>query len=816
MAERILRSPGITTRELDLSAPGRVRPQGIPAGIIGTSQKGPAFVPVTFATANDFANIFGTTEGKHYGAMAVNEWMRNARSGLYLRVLGVGNGQKATSLGYTTNAGFVLNEDRRDNTDTTLPTDMVPGVPGVNPYAGSQVDNALGNVATDVGNVVAVPTEDGQQEIFTLTIENQVNGYDGTYIVYEDIHDAGTQYIWWVDAQSDAVDGNNAPIRRETDGTSVTDGGFEIFNAVTAGYAAATVELLDGAGVVTGADLMALIEAKLDALYPSTPGAAWDTAGNGVLPYSVAANAVTFDWSLATTDGANAPGVAYLNGAGTLNTSDTAASSHLIVKNSADAISGDIQFSAVTFPVAYALNTPDGTGLQLSFTVDANISVPDGSSLTLVGADGTTELVVEFNTTGTPTADTATSFYQAVNLTGLTAGENTADAIITALTDAYAALVTVDTNNGNDVLKHAFLPQDGIEADLTFVDQTTSIQVIFAKGTSSVETVPALTISENSPNAPAGSTWFLGQEMKTADNDVDYLDDTADHSILRGVVMFASGVVPGILDIDAQIDPDLVDDGGDMPNAAWGEYAVGKNQGNSDYLGKVDSDQNFIIALNGFTNNSSYDNVLTGSFDPLSPIYFPKVLNTDPTKLQEKGHYLYASYDVPEGLAIPSATLDNQAILKNGAWAPTDVSTDGSQFALSNDGNTDYQPTYEDFRSKFSHAFTPWIMSQKLGNATKKLFRFHMLDAGVGGHNNVKISIVNISRSTDTRSDYGTFDVVVRSATDTDLAPEILQTFSRCSLNPASDRYIARIIGDQNTFFEFEKDLGKQKLVTEG
>ena len=93
MAERILRSPGITTRELDLSAPGRVRPQGIPAGIVGTAEKGPAFVPVNFATATDFLNLFGETKGKHFGAMAVNEWMRNARSCVYLRVLGVGDGR---------------------------------------------------------------------------------------------------------------------------------------------------------------------------------------------------------------------------------------------------------------------------------------------------------------------------------------------------------------------------------------------------------------------------------------------------------------------------------------------------------------------------------------------------------------------------------------------------------------------------------------------------------------------------------------------------------------------------------------------------
>ena len=76
MAERVLRSPGVTTRELDLSAPGRVRPQGIPAGVIGTSDKGPAFVPVNFATVNDFKSLFGESKGVHFGAMAVNEWMR--------------------------------------------------------------------------------------------------------------------------------------------------------------------------------------------------------------------------------------------------------------------------------------------------------------------------------------------------------------------------------------------------------------------------------------------------------------------------------------------------------------------------------------------------------------------------------------------------------------------------------------------------------------------------------------------------------------------------------------------------------------------
>ena len=50
MAQDInLQSAGVTTREIDLSGPRTQGPVGIPAGIIGTAQKGPAFVPVTLA-----------------------------------------------------------------------------------------------------------------------------------------------------------------------------------------------------------------------------------------------------------------------------------------------------------------------------------------------------------------------------------------------------------------------------------------------------------------------------------------------------------------------------------------------------------------------------------------------------------------------------------------------------------------------------------------------------------------------------------------------------------------------------------------------
>ena len=46
MAEQTFRSPGFFEREIDLTQRSS-EVVGVPAGVIGTAQKGPAFVPVT-------------------------------------------------------------------------------------------------------------------------------------------------------------------------------------------------------------------------------------------------------------------------------------------------------------------------------------------------------------------------------------------------------------------------------------------------------------------------------------------------------------------------------------------------------------------------------------------------------------------------------------------------------------------------------------------------------------------------------------------------------------------------------------------------
>lgn len=133
MAELTFKSAGVSTREIDLSGPRRVGPVGIPAGVIGTALEGPAFVPINVASFDQFKEVFGATDGEKFGPIAASEWLRNAQSLVYLRILGAGNGKKRnTSTGNVTNAGFVVGDPQvQDN-----------GIVGNNPFANAHAARA--------------------------------------------------------------------------------------------------------------------------------------------------------------------------------------------------------------------------------------------------------------------------------------------------------------------------------------------------------------------------------------------------------------------------------------------------------------------------------------------------------------------------------------------------------------------------------------------------------------------------------------------------------------------------------------------------
>ena len=108
MAEQTFRSPGFFEQEIDLSA-RQLSPSGVPAGIVGTSIRGPAFVPVTVGSFADFETRFGSLETERFAPYAVREWLQNRTSCTFLRVLGAGSNETAADISNTTSYGTVKN-----------------------------------------------------------------------------------------------------------------------------------------------------------------------------------------------------------------------------------------------------------------------------------------------------------------------------------------------------------------------------------------------------------------------------------------------------------------------------------------------------------------------------------------------------------------------------------------------------------------------------------------------------------------------------------------------------------------------------------
>ena len=109
MPEQTFRSPNFYDREIDQSAPAPQGPVGVPAGLIGTSNRGPAFVPVTVGNFDQFVATFGTLDPKRFGPYAANAFLANRGALSFMRVLGAGANATDVDIERTQETGEVLN-----------------------------------------------------------------------------------------------------------------------------------------------------------------------------------------------------------------------------------------------------------------------------------------------------------------------------------------------------------------------------------------------------------------------------------------------------------------------------------------------------------------------------------------------------------------------------------------------------------------------------------------------------------------------------------------------------------------------------------
>lgn len=100
----------------------------------------------------------------------------------------------------------------------------------------------------------------------------------------------------------------------------------------------------------------------------------------------------------------------------------------------------------------------------------------------------------------------------------------------------------------------------------------------------------------------------------------------------------------------------------------------------------------------------------------------------------------------------------------------------------------------------FQTPITPWILSDGDSNGIyKRLFRFYSISDGKSANTEIKLEFRNMNPAGNNGK--GTFDILVRKWDDRDdLNPIRLESFSNLTMDPKSDNYILRRIGDGEDF----------------
>jgi len=186
-----------------------------------------------------------------------------------------------------------------------------------------------------------------------------------------------------------------------------------------------------------------------------------------------------------------------------------------------------------------------------------------------------------------------------------------------------------------------------------------------------------------------------------------------------------------------------------------------------------------FTSINGNNTNfvlSASTGYVSASFDLANNNHIEKIFGTSPE--HKNGNALAASLYCYSLLKYTANT--------NTLTAPTGTVSTGSLSNLTFTTNASYSP-----------AHTPYITSQTLNNSKYNLFRFKTIFDGTSANKLYKVVIDSITKPASGSTDYGTFNVVVRSFDDTDTIPNPLETFSNCSLDPNSSNYVLKKIGNQ-------------------
>jgi hypothetical protein len=229
------------------------------------------------------------------------------------------------------------------------------------------------------------------------------------------------------------------------------------------------------------------------------------------------------------------------------------------------------------------------------------------------------------------------------------------------------------------------------------------------------------------------------------------------------------------------------------------------NDQNGSTLYEVSTKNDFTIV---FTPEGGTEEKVKVSLDPSSQNFIRKALNTNATITKEaitgaatRNFYQSGSYWLGESYeySLGAAGSAGFGLLSGGDATKYHAAV----LPMVVNGTSSVQQN--NFRGAGTAATTGWFISQDLSQNTssyaarnqQQLFRLEALTAGEWVQRDVKISISNIKAPVGDYQSYGSFSVLIRSISDTDARPVIIERYDELNLNPASENYIAKVIGDR-------------------
>ena len=156
--------------------------------------------------------------------------------------------------------------------------------------------------------------------------------------------------------------------------------------------------------------------------------------------------------------------------------------------------------------------------------------------------------------------------------------------------------------------------------------------------------------------------------------------------------------------------------------------------------------------------------VYSVSLDSSKRNYISKVLGSTPTDRDDTALYVEDIYP---------ALIKSAASTATSGLSSTLVAVDD----------------FKNYEGKFQTPQSPYVVSELRGNKVFRLFRTISISDGDSANKEIKISILNVDFNN------RTFDLIVRAFGDTDGNLNVLEQYSKCDMNPASDNFIGKKIG---------------------